>query len=278
MENNTEEKGLAKTQTAGDGLQVLNSLKESWEFQVRKATAYSQSTLVPKDYQGKEKIANCLIAIEMAGRIGASELMVMQHLNIIYGRPSWSSTFLIASINSCGRFNALRFKFTGQINTDTWGCIAHTVEKSTGEVLQGAEVTIGIAKKEGWYDKNGSKWKTMPELMLQYRSAALFSRVYCPEITMGMQSHEEVEDAGVINIDTFQEQVKQEIQDNANKTELKIETDPIPETPVVENGTPEQQTEQETKVEEAKPETKPEKPTTKTTKETINTGKPEKLF
>jgi hypothetical protein len=34
----------------------------------------------------------------------------------------------------------------------------------------------------------------MPELMMRYRAAAFFGRLYAPEITMGMHSVEEVVD------------------------------------------------------------------------------------
>jgi hypothetical protein len=51
-----------------------------------------------------------------------------------------------------------------------------------------------MAKAEGWLDKAGSKWKTMPELMLKYRAAAFFGRLYAPEVLMGMQTSEEVID------------------------------------------------------------------------------------
>jgi hypothetical protein len=46
----------------------------------------------------------------MANRMGADTLMIMQNLYLIEGRPSWSSQFIMASINSCGRFSALRFE------------------------------------------------------------------------------------------------------------------------------------------------------------------------
>src|SRR5690606_1595586 len=64
----------------------------------------------------------------------------------------------------------------------------------TGEKLVGALVTIGLAKKEGWYNKNGSKWQTMPEQMLMYRAAARFVRAYAPEIAMAMHTVEELQD------------------------------------------------------------------------------------
>jgi hypothetical protein len=51
-----------------------------------------------------------------------------------------------------------------------------------------------MANAEGWVSKAGSKWKTMPELMMRYRAAAFFGRLYAPEITMGMHSVEEVVD------------------------------------------------------------------------------------
>jgi hypothetical protein len=58
----------------------------------------------------------------------------------------------------------------------------------------GVKVDMAMAKAEGWIDKTGSKWKTMPQLMLRYRAATFFGRVYCPEILMGMHTEEEVED------------------------------------------------------------------------------------
>jgi hypothetical protein len=51
-----------------------------------------------------------------------------------------------------------------------------------------------MAKDEGWLTKNGSKWRTMPELMLKYRAAAFFARTECPEALYGFQTSDEVED------------------------------------------------------------------------------------
>ena len=52
-----------------------------------------------------------------------------------------------------------------------------------------------MAEKEGWTKKAGSKWLTMPDQMLIYRAAALWSRAYAPEISMGFLTKEEAEDA-----------------------------------------------------------------------------------
>ena len=86
----------------------------------RVCSLFANSELVPDMYKisdnnPKEKaIANCMIAIEMAQRIGASPLMIMQNMVIIYGRPSWSSKFLVATVNTCGRFNPLQYRFTAR--------------------------------------------------------------------------------------------------------------------------------------------------------------------
>ena len=159
----------------------------SFEMAQRQAKALSASDLVPQQY--KNNVANTLVALEIANRIGASPLMVMQNLNIIHGRPSWGSSFIIAAINGSGKFTALRF--VGDLSK---GIKAVCQEKATGELLEGSTVTMEMAKAEGWLDKAGSKWKTMPELMMRYRAAAFFGRLYAPEITMGMHSTEEVVD------------------------------------------------------------------------------------
>jgi len=150
------------------------------------------SDLVPETYRGKDKIGNALIALEMSQRIGASPLAVMQNLNIIHGRPAWSSSFIIAALNTCGRFSPLRFRVEG--TGESAICVAWAYDKSGGEVLEGPQASIAMAKAEGWYQKNGSKWKTMPDLMLRYRAAAFFGRLYAPDVLNGMHTADEVED------------------------------------------------------------------------------------
>ena len=157
-----------------------------FEHAQRIAKVLSSSDLVPTTY--KNNVANTLVALEMANRMSASPLMVMQNLHIIHGRPSWGSSFIIASLNSCGRFSTLRF--VGDSNK----CKAVATDKATGEVLEGPTVSLEMAKAEGWLTKTGSKWVTMPELMLKYRAAAFFGRLFAPEVLMGMQTSEEVID------------------------------------------------------------------------------------
>ena len=72
------------------------------------------------------------------------------------------------------------------------------MERATNERLVGSRVTLAMAKDEGWSTKSGSKWKTMPEQMMMYRAAAFFVRAYAPEISMGLQTADELAD-GVID-------------------------------------------------------------------------------
>lgn len=171
---------------------IAHPMKDAWDLVQRKARAYSSSTMVPKEYQGQTGLANCIIAIEMADRMNAPILQIMQSMDVIHGRPSFRSQFLIATWNACGCFSAIRYKFDGK--DDDYGCTAWAVEKQTGEVLEGTRITIGLAKKEGWYSKAGSKWQTMPEQMLRYRAAAWLVRAYAPELSMGLHTTDEVED------------------------------------------------------------------------------------
>jgi hypothetical protein len=165
---------------------------QSFELLQRAAKLLASSSLVPKDYQNN--IPNCVIAMNMSGRIGADPLMVMQNLVVVHGKPTWSSQFLISTVNTCGRFTSLRYEFFGVPNTDAWGCRAWAIEKATGEKLVGTDITIGIAKKEGWYGKNGSKWQSIPQQMLMYRAGSWWTRAYAPELSMGLHTAEELRD------------------------------------------------------------------------------------
>lgn len=67
-----------------------------------------------------------------------------------------------------------------------------TGNKLTGEKVEGPKVTVKMAKDAGWWNKNGSYWPKMTEMMLKYRAAAYFARAECPEILMGANIDYEV--------------------------------------------------------------------------------------
>jgi hypothetical protein len=168
--------------------------RESAAFDMlqRQAKMFASSSLVPKEFQGN--IANCAIGIGIAKRLGADPFMVLQNVDIIHGRPSFRATFLIAMVNSSGRFEPLQYRMDGTEGTGDRSCVAWAKSKDDGTVLDGPKITLAMAKAEGWSTKAGSKWITMPELMLRYRAAAFFARLYAPDITLGMMTAEEAHD------------------------------------------------------------------------------------
>lgn len=206
----------------------------SFELMQRAAKLLCSSTLIPAQYRAviekmdrygnitdrKENpnaLANAVVALNIAQRMGADPLMIMQNLFPIEGRPSWSSQFIVAAINSCGKFSPLRFALrdlgekeverietfwenkqrqtrTVKVTVTDRECIAWAMERETGERLESPPVTMEMAVMEGWYTKTGSKWQTMPEVMLRYRAASFFGRLYAPELLMGLRTVEEVHD------------------------------------------------------------------------------------
>ncbi len=170
------------------------TVKQFETFQ-RMGTMYASSTIVPAQF--KDNLGNCVIALDMATRMNANPLMVMQNLAVVHGTPSFSSKFLIACINASRKFSPLRYEFKGEEGKDDYGCrcVAYEIhDREHRDPLYGDWITIKMAKDEGWSTKNGSKWRTMPGQMLRYRAAAFWQRVYCPEISMGLMTTEEAYD------------------------------------------------------------------------------------
>lgn len=209
----------------------------------RIANMFSQSNLVPANFKGD--IGSCLIALNMANRMGADPLQVMQSLYIVHGKPSFSSAFLIACFNRCGRFSTIRYRMQGTKGKDNWGCVAYSTELATGDVVEGVEVTIGMAKAEGWYNKTGSKWQTMPELMLRYRAATFLIRSVAPDIALGFPTTEEAIDitdqttvvSNTTAPSTLDEVAKAAVAEQAKAAEpvtVDQDIDPLPEDGVVE--------------------------------------------
>lgn len=158
----------------------------------RTARMLSCSALVPDQY--RQSPENCLVAIDIANRMGISPLMVMQNLYVVKGKPSWSGSFCAAAINGSGRFTPLEFIFVGEKDKPSWGCYATAVRAANGVRCYSDTITIAMAQSEGWLNKPGSKWKTMPMQMMMYRAAAFFARAHCSDILLGLPTYEEVQD------------------------------------------------------------------------------------
>lgn len=155
------------------------------------AQTLSKSEIIPQSYKGKP--ADCLIAIDIANRLGLSPAIVMQNSQCVRGNFTWKGSACKAMIDGCGRYQKTRYVYVGEEGKDSYGCYLEAIDND-GEIIKGVPVTIAMAKKEGWYNKDGSKWQTMSDLMLKYRAAAFFMRTECASIAMGFLTKEEVED------------------------------------------------------------------------------------
>ena len=181
---------------------------DSFEFAQRQAKSLCESNLVPISYQGQKALPNCLVALEMSKRMNLSPLTVMQNLNIIHGRPTWSAQFISSQIMGCGRFENFDYLVKGEGETLEVQCIAKRVEDQ--KIIKGTAVSMKMARLEGW-TKN-PKYTSMPELMLRNRAATFFGRQYIPDLLLGVQTSEEVVD--IQPLDVTPETVKETLDDH----------------------------------------------------------------
>lgn len=200
---------------------------KQFEHVQRVAKVFADSDLVPKQYH--RKIANCVLAITTAQRLGIDPIMFMQQSYMVGATPGIQAQLVIAMINKSPEFKgSLRYKMVGTPGQDDYGCYAYIKDKND-ELLEGPTVTIKMAKDEGWYSKNGSKWKTLPSQMLRYRAASFFGRVYAPETLMGFQTVDELQDIQDMKDITPKETSK--TADINNQLLEKFEQEPITEQP-----------------------------------------------
>lgn len=166
----------------------------SFEQMQREAKLFATSPLVPAHLrQGtpEQALANCYIALHMAKAMGENPLLVMQNIYIVSGKAGWASQYVIARANASGVFKGRINWRIDRSDPQNLSVTAFATLADTGEVVE-ATADMRMAKAEGW--TNNKKYQSMPEVMLRYRSAAFLVRWYCPDVMMGYQTVEEVED------------------------------------------------------------------------------------
>ncbi len=236
-------------------LSPIGQVVKKFEAQQRIASMFAKSKIVPQAYQNN--VADCAIAIDMAMRMDCNPLTVMQNLVIVQGRPTWQSQFLIACINKSGRFTTMQFEqgqngMVGQVeyddnewdnvahknrlvrkvfngdNVPNYYCKAYATEIATGQIVEGTAIDVRMAIQERWYTKSGSKWQTMPKQMLIYRAAAFFQRAYCPEISMGFSTTDEIQDATIV--DDYNAPAPQQHKSLSDIAEMAVMQQPVEDT------------------------------------------------
>lgn len=165
----------------------IQEFSDNW----RMATQLAKSTIIPQAFIGKPE--NVVIALGLAQQMGLSPFIVMQNLNIIKGKISWSGSFCKTLIEMTGRFKNLELNYFGEKGKDNYGCYLSATRISDGKEIKGPEVTMLMAKEEGW--TTNKKWITLTDLMLGYRCQSFFARLYCPEALGGIYTSEEINDS-----------------------------------------------------------------------------------
>ena len=155
---------MAMPAAQSGGMMSIFADPHTFAAAMQMADALSKSTIIPRDYQGNP--SNCLIAVEMSSRMNASPMMVMQHLFVVNGRPAWSSQWIVAMINQSRKYKTeLQYEFGSDPADGGLSCYAWAIDQQ-GHRVEGPKITMKMAEAEGWLNKNGSKWKTMPVQMM----------------------------------------------------------------------------------------------------------------
>lgn len=190
----TVEPQKAEVSVADDKSKLLSAnpfeSKQTLNDYFTMAKVLAGSTLVPQSYQGNP--SNCLIALEQAQRMQCSPLMVMQHLTIVKGKPSWDGQACSMIVNGCGLFKSVKLNYVGEPGKENRGAFVSAIRNEDDAEIIGTTVDMNMAKAEGW--TSNPKWKSMPEQMLGYRAYSFFARLHCPNALSGFATEGEFED------------------------------------------------------------------------------------
>lgn len=195
--NDTHVVKIPAPQPITDANQCTMMVSDGFAHLQRMGQLIMKSQMIPKHFQNN--LADCVIVLEMSQRLDINPILLFQKIYVIKGKPALEAQLMIALFNRSKRFSPLRLKLCGSGDKRT--CTAYSTELAHRIELEGAPVTIEMAKKNGWYEKKNSKgqktfsmWQKLPELMLRYRAASFFIKLHAPEIAMGMSTPQELED------------------------------------------------------------------------------------
>lgn len=219
----------------------------------RFAGVLAKSQFIPRHFQGKPE--DCFIGCLLAARLEMDPISVLQNCYIAHGTPGISAKFGIALTRQKKIFGGpIQYDIHGE--GDTLSVCAHTTMADSAGVQQpvSASASMAMAKAEGWTKpgKNKftgevipSKYETMGEHMLCFRAATFLIRRYAPEVLMGMQTVEELEDQSAAGI-TYDQPIStslDEIVETLDKNDLVDKDTPTPliqpaTTPEAESNVP----------------------------------------
>ena len=179
-------------QSYAEKVQGLTIDERNWMLAKSKAAAMAQlpEGFLPQTYTGNP--GACAIACEMALRMGVSHLRHAEPL-----RRPWYAHMERQELQ--GPHRQLRpvcrphpLPHGGRGGHRNLGVPSDRRGQAHRRKGRRPESHGQDAKDAGWWNKNGSYWPKMTEMMLKYRAAAYFARAECPEVLMGANIDYEV--------------------------------------------------------------------------------------
>lgn len=173
---------------------IPTAQQQSFEVMQREARLFSASPLIPQHLRSggpEQALANCYIALKMARTMGEDPLVVLQNIHVVNGKAGFATQYMIARANSAGIFKGRIGWRVDRSDKNNLSVTAYAVLADTGEEIE-FTADMAMAQAEKW-TKN-AKYKTMPEVMLRYRSAAFLIRFYAPDVMLGYHTSDEIED------------------------------------------------------------------------------------
>lgn len=174
--------------------------KDGFEAAQRMGKLLTMSNIISGDW--RNNIANAVVAIDLSNKTGIPAMTIANHIYVVKGHVGFSAEFYRAIIHGSGRFIDL---ISYQMNSEESACRVYMTD-TKGEIKYGSWYTVDMAKAEGLYSKNGSKWLIMPEVMLKARAATLFAKDYVSDIYLGLTNiatkivkDENIIDVGVVD-------------------------------------------------------------------------------
>ena len=163
-----------------------SSLKEAMEY----AQIIANSTMVPKNYQGKP--GDILVAVQMGAELGLKPIQALQNIAVINGRPSVYGDALLALVQAHPSFEDVKEAFDEKTNT------AFCTVKRKNQDEYTVSFSSEDAKKAGLWAKAGP-WSQYPKRMLQMRARSFALRDKFADALSGLIMAEEAQDYSTIS-------------------------------------------------------------------------------
>lgn len=191
-----------KPKTLAEKVQEPGLTGDKLDAVQRWAKLFLTADVIPAEWlktDQKTALARVVVCLQLAESKKINPLLLLQNVDFIAGKLCWKSTFILQLLRAAG-WRSYEFRFAGDPRSDDFwqneknGCQFLAKNPESGKIEEGTFISVGMVKKEGWKDRKGSKWQSMPEQMFKYRAAAFFCRSNAPEVLAGFYSQDEMAD------------------------------------------------------------------------------------